>query len=1777
MSSESGFSFINCGEVLDLFTHLQKHDPAVPRPPLPLLALIGPSGSGKSTLIDYLRMTHCLSREGQVTQPHAFLDFTFPSVPRTFLGILINLRDQLQEQADSSGRHLTFPRFDLGASIAAAFALRSAFPSWSEEQFQERLNAAQSVFAAVDELGTPLETLLPQIPLLISSLKAIEHLPLVRAVVKQFVSDPVCAWYRSRSELEINTDAPPEEVLLRLYTMSIPRTPERERLVEELLPAAFLADIRDAFDSRVWDKNTYVTLFLDGYETLLTPSSNFGRQLLESLIGNERHQHGMADPLLVVLGSHSHPLTDLAAGRDGVSSVRIRYNRWIERLSTSTEDSSHLRDRYFPVILNFFTQEDTRQLLSRLARKHFLDGVFTDLVGEQFVQAIQRATRGLPLYVALAAEVVLEARQRGQQVGPDEFDQVNTAIATVPDDQESERGDALLTLLLRQLPDAEQRHFLFYAAPHSLSVELLAAEKVFPRQDLANQPWKDSRHFPFFRAFEGGNIVLHPLIRGFLLNRLLLLPDAFTLIHSRLRGYFAQVASDGDDHAKIEEAYHALALGDSEAAISLALHIQREKLPLWESLLEAVAQAPTLLMSPDVEQRATEALSRVRRNHYMRDGITAVILYTWLLSTTRPGTVKAASLWHKLGLAYNGLLGGDRQSHLQAAIACYHTALEVYVRGLFPVEWAVLQHDLGTAFRSLLSVDRQSTLHTSTVYFQAALEVFTREQFPTEWATTQHDLGFSYCLWPSDDRQDVLLKAIEHYSAALEVLTREDTPAEWAETQNSLGIAYRDLPRGDRQDNQQRAIACFQAALQVYTYEDYPFGWADAMHHLGVIYTDLPGENRQEYLKNAITCFQEALRVRDRYEHPFEWGFTQQQLAVAYHHLPGDDYQVNQQNAITYLNDALQVYTREDYPIEWAIMHASLSELYHGLQYGDRRANLQLAFDHTQNELQVFTRQNFPTYWAGGQRVLAVIQREMADENDQGSIQAAITHFKAAQEIFTSQEYPLEWADIQNELGITYRDLLGRQDQAGAKKALTRFKAALRVYKRRMYPVAWATVQHELGTAYRVVTGEDRQSNVSRALACFRKALRVWKLDAFPHDYRTVQLDCAETEAERGNWAAAHDAYATAMQAEDLLLALGAGVPSYDTILMRGRDAAVRDGFALMRLGKFAEAAIVIERGRTRWLSDALILNAADPTRISDPIRRERYLAAHKALFDAQKALHDTSASDLDESTQRRMRVERATTYRNAKDAFDAIVTEIRAERDPEGFLYETFDANAVLRAAERMGEGHALVYLAPTPWGGIALAALSASAARHTPSCFLAREFPSLSDAFVEDLIETHLGTHKGHIIGGFDCAQQNNAYELIQRWPGGTFRERATALHQACEAAECTGSLDAASLQILSATDTELVPLIDRPVIMLGEGERELLAETFNHWVLHYELLRCQSLLAEAVMQPLLVWLREEGAASLTIIPCGALAAFPLMTIPLVDGRTVGETLPSSVAPCARVLTREGSQRLAQRREGIGVLGNPLPTHEQLEYGEAEALTLAAFGRHLHLPTVVKVRETATRGAFVDALQTKYVVGASCHGIFDTKEVLRSHLQLAYNEQVTLGDMLSGQYDLRGLRLLMLSSCQTAILDIRGARNEVRSLTAGMLQAGARAVLSALWAVDDLATYLLMVRFAQEWFPYMDQEPPAEALSRAQHWLRTVTYRQLQAWTGDLPIAVTISTDGRVGGSRRVRVRGRGYRLLIPEAEAAIRRRSRLHPNPDTQPYADPYYWAGFQINGW
>jgi CHAT domain-containing protein len=103
-------------------------------------------------------------------------------------------------------------------------------------------------------------------------------------------------------------------------------------------------------------------------------------------------------------------------------------------------------------------------------------------------------------------------------------------------------------------------------------------------------------------------------------------------------------------------------------------------------------------------------------------------------------------------------------------------------------------------------------------------------------------------------------------------------------------------------------------------------------------------------------------------------------------------------------------------------------------------------------------------------------------------------------------------------------------------------------------------------------------------------------------------------------------------------------------------------------------------------------------------------------------------------------------------------------------------------------------------------------------------------------------------------------------------------------------------------------------------------------------------------------------------------------------------------------------------------------------------------------------------------------------------------------------------------------------------------------------------------------MIRFAQKWLPNMESEPPAIALAQAQHWLRTVTNRGLLAWYSE---SIPTLTEKELQQFSDAREKERAKKLM--QAKKVLERLAGGQGNLDAVPFADPFYWAGFQITGW
>jgi CHAT domain-containing protein len=133
--------------------------------------------------------------------------------------------------------------------------------------------------------------------------------------------------------------------------------------------------------------------------------------------------------------------------------------------------------------------------------------------------------------------------------------------------------------------------------------------------------------------------------------------------------------------------------------------------------------------------------------------------------------------------------------------------------------------------------------------------------------------------------------------------------------------------------------------------------------------------------------------------------------------------------------------------------------------------------------------------------------------------------------------------------------------------------------------------------------------------------------------------------------------------------------------------------------------------------------------------------------------------------------------------------------------------------------------------------------------------------------------------------------------------------------------------------------------------------------------------------------------------------------------------------------------------------------------------------------------------------ALDSCNVQHFTCHALADLASPLDSALILADDKPLTLREILAqhpGRPGRAVLRLAVLAACETQVPG-QQLPDEVISLPAGLIQAGAAGVIASQWAVPGLATAMLMTRFYQYW--KHDQLPPAAALRAAQRWLRDST----------------------------------------------------------------------------
>jgi CHAT domain-containing protein/tetratricopeptide (TPR) repeat protein len=243
--------------------------------------------------------------------------------------------------------------------------------------------------------------------------------------------------------------------------------------------------------------------------------------------------------------------------------------------------------------------------------------------------------------------------------------------------------------------------------------------------------------------------------------------------------------------------------------------------------------------------------------------------------------------------------------------------------------------------------------------------------------------------------------------------------------------------------------------------------------------------------------------------------------------------------------------------------------------------------------------------------------------------------------------------------------------------------------------------------------------------------------------------------------------------------------------------------------------------------------------------------------------------------------------------------------------------------------------------------------------------------------------------------------------------------------------------------------------------------------------------------------------------------------------------------------------------RRELLLAVANPTGDLPFAEY-ECEQIEACWGGARAQ----VLWREQGTRHAVLENAASAHLLHFACHGVYDLANPLESPLLLANGETLTLGEMLE-LLNLPHAQLVVLSACETALVDPAEQADEHFGLALGPLYAGAPTAWGTLWAVADVATGLLM---GKAYDLLQAGRSKAEALREAQLWLRDLTAAQAQEIL-EAQAAAAGQPTREVALTEMTRM---ALAQLLP-----VQRRFALMDDSE-RPFAHPYFWAAFQCVG-
>jgi CHAT domain-containing protein len=942
--------------------------------------------------------------------------------------------------------------------------------------------------------------------------------------------------------------------------------------------------------------------------------------------------------------------------------------------------------------------------------------------------------------------------------------------------------------------------------------------------------------------------------------------------------------------------------------------------------------------------------------------------------------------------------------------------------------------------------------------YEVAATVFTQEAFPEQWTIIQERLRSQllFQLWQatleSKDNPQVVYPLLEANKDKLDerfaTVLRDDVTAMLSEAPPESA----------------KSIAAVVVALSS-------------------LIQEFRQGNEANNLEIAITGYEVASTVLTRDAFPEQWGLCQTRLGNAYHRRLKGDTAENIERAIAQCQNALQVHTREAFPELWAESQRNLALAYGYRIRGDQSENAELAIAACEAAMQVYTREASPEAWAKIQNNLGIIYRDRIEGNKSENLEQAIACYQNALEIRTREDFPELWAQTQMNLGSAYRYRVEGDRAENIEMAIAASKAALQVYTREAFPKDWAGVQMNLANAYGDRIRGDRGENleiaiatheaalevltqqefprewamtqmnlgnaylwrecIDEAIACYQSALKVFTPAAFPVECLNTGRNFSHLAFAVGRWAEAIQGYGAAIEAVETSRTWATSESRRQEILAQAIDVYKNMVQACINDGQLEKAIETVERSRSKRLVDLMASNDLYQSGEIPPEVKELL----QRFEDLQQRI-DRERSSYDADNNRElMRVGNSTRDRAAFQAYNEAIATLEAEKLQVWEQLRRFD---------------------PVLAGEIQV----------TPLKFA--DIQKLIDQPTTAILSFYTTNTDTHIF---------------------VLRQNKITLHT------CT-----------------------------GQGVETLQNGIFQNWLMPYvsdrkiwesQINTILSELSQRLQLPELISKHLEGIEELIIVPHLLLHQIPFAALPIVRENLTPPCPPSPLLAGDRSVSEE----LGERSKYLGdkFLIRYTPSCQILEFCHQRGNVETFQATSLQYGTVEDAEDNLPCASFegeqiaqlCDIRQERRLIGStqatcnnyrqlvqkiqvlhSCHHAQSRLDnPLESQLKLA-DGSITLGQLMTPGWRLPNLSDVFLSCCETNLGD-PSISDDILTLSTGFLCAGARSVVSTLWAVDDLATALFSTFYYQQ---RQQIKSRPEALRQAQIKLRELKKGELK-----------------------------------------------------------------------